>query len=72
MPHRLRQNQRSLSSVAIGSFFLAHDGFEAVLEKLAAAGVAFVEADDIAGEQPAHESGQRDSAGPEKEVVVIG
>jgi hypothetical protein len=52
--------------------FLAHDRFEAILEKLTVTVVAPVKTDDIAGQQPAHQSGQRSITGPEKKMSVIG
>ncbi|MDO3378857.1 hypothetical protein L9S41_00225 [Geoalkalibacter halelectricus] len=54
------------------NLFLTHDRFEAVLEKLASSGVPFIECDNVAGQQSTHEIGQRDIAGPEKKVGVIG
>jgi hypothetical protein len=52
--------------------FLTHNRFEAVLEKLAMTGVPSIESDDIAGQQSAHEIGQRDITGSEKKVGVVG
>jgi hypothetical protein len=54
------------------NLFLTHNRFEAVLEKLAMSGVPSIESDDIAGQQPAHEIGQRDITGSEKKVGVVG
>lgn len=40
-------------------FLLAHYGLEAVLEQLSMPAMAAVKSDDISGQQPAHQVGQR-------------
>lgn len=52
--------------------FLALDGFVAILKQVAAAVMSSIKADHITGQQPAHQGGQGNIAGSEKEKGVIG
>ena len=51
--------------------FLADQRLVAVLEKMTGAGVAEVESDRVAGQQPPHESGQRDLAGAQQQMEMV-
>lgn len=52
--------------------FLAEDRLVAVLEKMAMPPVTQIKGDCIAGQKPAHQSGDRSSSGSQEEMKVIG